>query len=62
MLGQLVNGKRCEKRCFGQVEEVDLESFRKGNKKARPRSWDPKGILRTKDAYGQLGKVVTSMT
>lgn len=56
ILDQPVSGKRCEKKSLSQVEEVDLESFRQENGKARPRSWDPKGMLRTKDIYGQLGK------
>lgn len=55
MLGQPVNGKRCEKRSLGQVEEVELESFGQGNRKTRPKRWDPKGILRTKDVYERTG-------
>lgn len=39
-----------------------MESFKKKNRKAGPRSWDPKGILRIKGAWGQLDKVVTSLT
>lgn len=38
ILDQPVSGKRCEKKSLSQVEEVDLESFRQENGKARPRS------------------------
>lgn len=58
MLGQSINGKRCEKGSLGQVEGIDLESFEQENRKARPRSWDPTEIL--KYAHGLQGKVVTS--
>ena len=58
-MGQPVNGKKCEKRSFNQVEGIDLESFGQENRKARPRSGDPTEML--KDARGLQGKVVTSV-
>lgn len=58
-LGQPINGKRCEKSSFGQVEGIDLESFGQENRKARPRSWDPTEMF--KNAHRLQGKVVTSV-